>query len=1258
MRGCVQARRIHSTSATFAGKLRLLVLPLVVAAFLAPSVAPAFAAKTHHLKATFGATFTGQIPGIAVDENSDNVFVVDARLTTQVPRIAIFGPEGGPPSGVNPAEIGNLTNPIGVAVDNSAISPSKGAVYVVENGGSVVKRFVLEAQKYKVAGELVATPSLGQVVGIAVDKKGNVFVADNTAKVVVEFSPTGTELARIDVSASVGAPSKVAVDSAGDIILISAQDGSVFRFGANASGEVEAATVPVQIVAPAAPGAPRASGLAVDLGTDALYVAMQSRVDQYSAACTPEGIGSEQHCSREGYFGTGILTLITGVAVNSETGDLHVADEGGLNAARPRKVTAHGPTVIVPEALTSVADNVGGTSATLTGTVNPSGSLVSECKFEWGLTESYGGTTPCAETPVQIGAGEAPVSVHAQLTGLGLGTEYHFRLVGTNANTVPGELGPAIGLDENFTTLGPRVISELATGITDTAARIEGLVNPVGQDTTYVVEYVSGKDFEQDEWAKALSVPIGGEAIGSANENVKVAQQLGGLVPSTVYHFRISATNHCNPDPEDECTAHGPGGSFTTYADAFTDLPDERAYEQVTPLDKNGAAPTGNNGTIQAASDGQGFIYISRGGIPGAVGAQKYPIYLASRNADWSTQGLLPPASAGSVAALLGWSEDLSRAYVVQAVKPGDPVTLLERESATHSLRTIIDEGGINLGESFGESFNYVGASTNGAFAFFEVEDPVTKVVNAYVWNRANGAVTLAGILPNGSVPPKGSHLGSNETLSRRHYTEAQHTVSSDASRVFFTDVGTGRLYVRKNPTKGQSALAGGVCTEPAKACTLQVSASQGAPDPKGPKPAVFTGATSEGSKAFFTSAAKLTDDATTGPNDEGNDLYRYDVESGDLTDLTPDPIDPSGADVRGVLGISGNGSYVYFAANGVLTNAPNARGESASLGNCSATSMAEEGGGSGVCNLYLWHDGVVTFIAPQQQQAQYAASDSANWLSALGTAQVGIANTARVAPDGQTLLFRSQLSLTTYDNGGIPEFYRFSTGDEKVLCVSCDPSGAAPSGPATFQSLKPVIDLNPFPAAILSRNLSTSGDRVFFETPSKLVAQDINGEDGCPLTAGFGSSRAFTCQDVYEWEADGTGSCHSKAQNGGCLYLLSTGTSPEASYFGDASLNGDDAFLFTEQQVVGQDHDQIFDIYDARVHGGIASQNPPPPPPPCLTPEACGGPVPPPPTSQSPGSASFSGPGNQKPPRHKKKKKPHHKKKRHKKQHSTRKHG
>jgi hypothetical protein len=236
--------------------------------------------------------------------------------------------------------------------------------------------------------------------------------------------------------------------------------------------------------------------------------------------------------------------------------------------------------------------------------------------------------------------------------------------------------------------------------------------------------------------------------------------------------------------------------------------------------------------------------------------------------------------------------------------------------------------------------------------------------------------------------------------------------------------------------------------------------------------------------------------------------------------------------------------------------------------------------------------------------------------------------NTARVSPDGQTLLFRSKRRLSAYDNEGVSELYLYRAGGSEIGCVSCDPSGEPPSGSPGLGRINVPGPVLPAPPAItLSRNLSADGGRVFFETTDSLVAQDTNGEDGCPR---FGSSFfAFpTCLDVYEWEAQGTGSCKEDEQGGGCLYLLSGGKSPNPSFIVDASASGDDVFVITRSAgFVTQDQDQLYDVYDVRVGGGLSAQNQPSEI--CTSETSCRGGATPPPAIESPQTPRFSGPGN-----------------------------
>jgi len=364
---------------------------------------------------------------------------------------------------------------------------------------------------------------------------------------------------------------------------------------------------------------------------------------------------------------------------------------------------------------------------------------------------------------------------------------------------------------------------------------------------------------------------------------------------------------------------------------------------------------------------------------------------------------------------------------------------------------------------------------------------------------------------------------------------------------------------------------------------------------------------------------------------DLGNDLYRFEAADGTLADITPDanPSDPYGAEVQGVLGASADGSRVYFAANGVLGDGV---GNGATRGNCVVLPLV---GVQYECNLYLWEAGSgIKFITRLSAMVPGGGagdvSDQADWFpSTVGLTQFQ-QRQARVSDDGKTIVFRSRGQLTDYENHGVPEFYRYRVGGG-LHCITCAPTGSAPVAPPTLFSIEAFgRPIGVSSAAWLTGNLSADGGRFFFETAEKLATGDTNGDLACPDVRVSNTGQLVpSCQDVYEWEAPDTGSCTTANASyapsaAGCLYLISTGTSPEPSFFGGADGKGDDAFFYTSRQLVGQDKDELFDIYDARVGGGLASQNPPPSNP-CLERGSCQGSPTAAPPPQSAGSAGFS---------------------------------
>lgn len=120
------------------------------------------------------------------------------------------------------------------------------------------------------------------------------------------------------------------------------------------------------------------------------------------------------------------------------------APAGGTNngswqgvAAVPSDAPLHSP----PTVQTLPATSVGANSATLQGMANPNGTNTFVW-FEWGTTTNYGNVT----APMFIGFFTNDLPFGQSITGLNLGTTYHFRAAGSNV------FGVARGGNQSFTT--------------------------------------------------------------------------------------------------------------------------------------------------------------------------------------------------------------------------------------------------------------------------------------------------------------------------------------------------------------------------------------------------------------------------------------------------------------------------------------------------------------------------------------------------------------------------------------------------------------------------------------------------------------------------------------------------------------------------------------------------------------------------------------------------------------------------------------
>jgi hypothetical protein len=893
-----------------------------------------------------------------------------------------------------------------------------------------------------------------------------------------------------------------------------------------------------------------------------------------------------------------------------------------------------------PVVSTEGASAVGVTGATLNGSVNPEEGTVTDCHFAYvdeahyqpEATDPYaqGATVPCSSIPL----GSEPTPVSAEVSGLSTETRYHFQLYVTNGG------GEAVGGDQSFVTAGSPTVEGLAVSEVGAAkATVSAEVDPHGLATMYRFQYGTSEAYGSE----TTEVEVSGE------EPVAVSAKLTGLAPGSEYHLRILATNTAGSEQTVLV--------FHTLAVGVQGLPDKRVFEMVTPVENEDAnvyvprdvelpAAETEEGIqtsrpFRVSVDGDRVVYVAAptSGGNGEAETLRGNDYLATRSpvGGWTQANVEPPGRYRPI--YQGFSSDLSTGILASGSgrdlniglsplspeAPGEGYNVLyERTFSEEAYRPFFTKAPLPL--TAGEFGAYEGAKpvmggqpgpggapvyagssadftqslfeANGAFTTNTVTPPIKG--DDQLYDRIDGQLSLVNVLPDG-VAEANATFGAPSFVNSNldpNSPDFSHVISEDGSRVFWTDLNTGVLYVGEDV--GTSA-----------ARTVQVDASQGPGEGGGGR---FWTASSDGSEVFFTDCSRLTSDSTAvsgefcarGPAalsgvDPGSDLYEYDVESGRLSDLTVDhnPSDSLAADVQGVIGASDDGEYVYFVAEGSLA----------------------VGANTGAFNLYVWHAGVTTFIAalsgedgsagPKDESAgpyglcpNYGCGEIGDWQPGLGH------RTAEVTGDGQSLVFMSNQSLKTYPSGrtytnnGLQEVYTYDAAENRLFCVSCSPTGEAPStnheGAAAFLPVS-------WSYTYIQRWISEDGSRVFFDSDEPLVPQDTDGT-----------------QDAYEWERDGTGNCREVA---GCVYLLSGGTSSTNSWLLGASASGDDVFVITRAQLVPQDRGETYDVYDARVEGVGQSSSPV-----CTGGECQAAPstVPGP---ETPSSVMFNGPENPSPP-------------------------
>jgi hypothetical protein len=648
--------------------------------------------------------------------------------------------------------------------------------------------------------------------------------------------------------------------------------------------------------------------------------------------------------------------------------------------------------------------------------------------------------------------------------------------------------------------------------------------------------------------------------LGTGTSPVRVEVRIGGLQPKTEYHYRFAAENEAG------IKEVGEDKTFTTPASAIgsiTLLPDNRAYELVS-------SPT-ENITVENAADGLGLEVVG----------------------DTSCYTGKEHAAAG-----------------------GDAIAYQAEPS--------IEGGNGQFGDGLCNQWIAVrGPSGWKATDVQPADEPNADFSSLY--EAVGGSLAFTNPLPEGR--PESAYaawLGGppSEVDQGAKSPDFTNAISSDGSRVFWTsaEVSGGKyiprkLYVEENATQPPSPLGpGGECTVAGDACPVEVDAGEAkcVADKKceGGGGLYWT-ATVSGSKVFFTDAKRLTANSTAEP--EEPDLYEYEVATGRITDLTVSGAGP--ANVSGVIGVGGeNGEYIYFGAKGVLASNESVNGETArQIPRLSGYTLDKE------ANLYVLHNGVTTFLTVYRGE-RFGNNIFNEEMSDLSRGPNF--RTASVSSDGRTMMFESdQQLLPNYEGSGV-ELYVYDASTERIVCASCDPTGAPQhsSGegllPASGGAGGEIGRKIGWPSYGALRSMSASGARIFFDSEAALVPQDTNG-----------------LRDVYEWERPASGSepnntCSKSSAsyseiNGGCVYLLSGGQTRDASYFVDADVEGNNVFFDSRGRLVPQAEDENIALYDARVGGGFLELKT------SCTGTGCQGVPPAPPIFATPASVTYEGVGN-----------------------------
>jgi uncharacterized repeat protein (TIGR01451 family) len=548
--------------------------------------------------------------GLALD-GSNNLYAVDLN-NYRVRKITLTGTQAGTISTI--AGTGsNVDSGNGQQATSAGVTPkvvvadSLGNVYLADN--TQVRKIALDGTISTVAGtgtagyngdniEATSAQLSGYVAGLAVDSKGNLYIADSSNNRVREVSAAGiiTTVAGTGTAGSSGAelsfPTGLALDAAGQNLYIAdngncrvrkqvlGTNGAVSTVTGNGTcadtGDGTAAST-AEITAP--------WGLALDTSGN-LYIATQAnkvRVVSAGVIGTIAGTGTAGYAGDGGPATAALLSEPLGLAVDS-AGNVYVSDFNN-NVIRILEPVGTEPLLFVSSAHTGnfIAGQAGVTfnvtvsnaalaastsgTVTVTDTLPSSMTLLPTTNNGWNCSISNSTYTCTSSNPISAGGSSQAISAVANV---GNGAQPQI----TNAVTVSGAGVPGSS-SEDVAFVGPSVP-------TLEIAATHGGVFVLGEQETYSIlvgntasaPSTSGTVTVTDALPSALNlISMSGSGWNCGNSGSTTCTRSDALGGGAIYSpitVTVSVPSGAPPSVTNQATVSGGGSPQATAMDPTT----------------------------------------------------------------------------------------------------------------------------------------------------------------------------------------------------------------------------------------------------------------------------------------------------------------------------------------------------------------------------------------------------------------------------------------------------------------------------------------------------------------------------------------------------------------------------------------------------------------------------------------------------------------------------------------------------------------